>query len=216
MISLSLSKTNLEISNLPTMSSSTNMRINILFRNISDNYNEVRGRTFLPKSQSSRASSISSTKSLVIYYERIKHNNSLDEDFNMGDNSPQLSYVIPKEQTNHVSIVADPNNNTMNKYILIEYLTSSPSHVDDIIINIQLLYDPNTLMEPELWNGSFYPISFYRSIEYLALNSKNIKDSLNFMAKYITNKQVNSAKSNNLKDFKGIGKVIWNLISSIY
>ena len=150
MISLSLSKTNLEISNLPTMSSSTNMRINILFRNISDNYNEVRGRTFLPKSQSSRASSISSTKSLVIYYERMKHNNSLDEDFNMGDNSPQLSYVIPKEQTNHVSIVADPNNNTINKYILIEYLTSSPSHVDDIIINIQLLYDPNTLMEPEL------------------------------------------------------------------
>lgn len=132
------------------MSSSTNMRMNILFRNISDNYNEVRGRTFLPKSQSSRASSISSTKSLVIYYERIKHNNSLDEDFNMRDDSPQLSYVISKEQTNHVSIVADPNNNTMNKYILIKYLTSSPSHVDDIIINIQLLYDPNTLMEPEL------------------------------------------------------------------
>lgn len=80
----------------------------------------------------------------------MKHNNSLDEDFNMGDNSPQLSYVIPKEQTNYVSIVANPNNNTMNKYILIKYLTSSPSHVDDIIINIQLLYDPNTLMEPEL------------------------------------------------------------------
>jgi len=36
------------------------------------------------------------------------------------------------------------------------------------------------------------------------------------MAKYIANKQVDSAKSNNLEDFKGIGEVIWNLISSVY
>ncbi len=63
-------------------------------------------------------------------------------------------------------------------------------------------------MESELWDGSFYSISLHGSIEYLALDSKNIKDSLNFMAKYITNKQVNPAKSNDLKDFKGIGKAI--------
>ena len=47
-------------------------------------------------------------------------------------------------------------------------------------------------------------------------DSKNIKDSLNFMVKYITNKQVNPAKSNDLKDFKGIGEAIWNLISLVY
>jgi len=36
------------------------------------------------------------------------------------------------------------------------------------------------------------------------------------MAKYIANKQVDPAKSNDLEDFNGIGKVIWNLISLVY
>ena len=39
---------------------------------------------------------------------------------------------------------------------------------------------------------------------------------MNFITKYISNKQINPAKSNNIEDFKGIGKVVWNLISSIY
>ena len=38
-------------------------------------------------------------------------------------------------------------------------------------------------MEPNLWNGSFYPISLHGSIEYIVLDSKNIKDLLNLMAK---------------------------------
>ncbi len=71
-------------------------------------------------------------------------------------------------------------------------------------------------MEPKLWNGNFHPISLHESIKYLALDSKNIKDSLNFIAKYITNKQVNPAKPNDFEDFNGIGKVIWNFISSVY
>ena len=43
-------------------------------------------------------------------------------------------------------------------------------------------------MEPELWDGNFYPISFYGSIEHIVLDFKNIRDSLNFMARYISNK----------------------------
>ena len=45
-------------------------------------------------------------------------------------------------------------------------------------------------------------------MEYLVLDSKNIKDSLNFIAKYISNKQVDLSKSNNLEDFHNIGKVV--------
>jgi len=85
-----------------------------------------------------------------------------------------------------------------------------------MIINIQISYDPNIPTKPKLWNGSFYPISLHRSIKHIVLDSKNIKNSLNFMAKYITNKQVDSLKANNLKDFHGIGKAVWNFISSIY
>ena len=36
------------------------------------------------------------------------------------------------------------------------------------------------------------------------------------MAKYIANKHINSLKANNLDDFHGIGKAVWNFISSVY
>jgi len=71
-----------------------------------------------------------------------------------------------------------------------------------------LLYDPNASTEPDLWDGNFHSISLHGYIKYIASDSKNIKDSLNFMARYITNKQVNPVKSNDLEDFKGIGEVI--------
>jgi len=71
-------------------------------------------------------------------------------------------------------------------------------------------------MEPDLWSGSFHPISLYGSIEHIASDSKSIKDFLNFMVKYLANKQVNGKEVNDLKDFNGMGDAIWNFISSVY
>jgi len=39
---------------------------------------------------------------------------------------------------------------------------------------------------------------------------------LNFIARYISNKKINSHNANNLLDFDGIGDSIWNFISSVY
>jgi len=86
--------------------------------------------------------------------------------------------------------------------------TLGSPHGDDMAINIQLLYDPNTPTEPNLWNGNFYPISLHSSMEHLVSDSKSIKDSLNFIAKYISNKQVDSSKSNDIEDFHSMGKAI--------
>jgi len=71
-------------------------------------------------------------------------------------------------------------------------------------------------MEPELWDGNFHPVSLHSSIEHLFSNSKNIKESLNQLAKYIGNKSIDMNKANDIKDLKGIGKVAWNLVASIY
>jgi len=71
-------------------------------------------------------------------------------------------------------------------------------------------------MEPELWNSNFHPISLHGSIDHIASDAKNIKNILNFIARYISNKQVNSSKSNNLENFNSIGEVTWNFISSVY
>jgi len=67
---------------------------------------------------------------------------------------------------------------------------ATPSHVphEDDVINIQLPYDPQASIEPELWSGSFHPISLHGFIEHFASDVKNIKVSLNFLAKYIQGK----------------------------
>ena len=88
-------------------------------------------------------------------------------------------------------------------------------HMEDII-NIQLPYDPQAPTEPELWSGSFHPISLHGSIEYLALDTKNIKDSLNFLAKYIQGKKTSGDDVNNLAEFNSMGDAIWNFILAVY
>ena len=87
---------------------------------------------------------------------------------------------------------------------------------DNNVINIQLPYDLNLPTEPDLWSGNFHLISLYGSIEQIASDTKSIKDSLNFMARYISNKKVNPSKANDLSDFDGIGDSIWNFILSVY
>ena len=64
----------------------------------------------------------------------------------------------------------------------------TPLHGDDVGYNVPLLYNLNGPTEPELWDGSFHLISLYGSMEHLASDAKNIKDSLAFMAKYMGNK----------------------------
>ena len=204
---------------LPTVNISTytEMDITNAVRNTSDNYNEVRGRKLTSDKYSSRDSSMSSTISLVAYSKQMEMNNNKNGDAIMDDNNlTQLSYMTPKEQNNQVSKVADLKDNMMEQCVLIEgpalntpYALNPPCvDDDDNIINIQLLYDPNGPMEPDLWDGSFHPIFLYRSLEYLALDSKNIKDSLNFIVKYITNKQIDPVKSNDIEDLKDIGEVV--------
>jgi len=84
------------------------------------------------------------------------------------------------------------------------------------IINIQLPYDPNTLTKPDFWSSNFHLISLHGSIEQIASGTKSIKNSLNFMARYISNKKINPSKTNDLSDFDSIGDSIWNFISSVY
>jgi len=129
--------------------------------------------------------------------------------------TPELFYKTEQEKVLRTSKVADqqdPMRSTRGNN------EASPTHAyhKESIINIQLPYDPHALMEPDFWSRSFHLISLHGLIKHFASDSKSIKDSLNFMTKYIANKQVNSKEVNDLKDFDGMGDVIWNFISSVY
>ena len=53
-------------------------------------------------------------------------------------------------------------------------------------------------------------------MEYLALDVLNIRESLSRMHKYILGKSIENNGANNIKDFKGMGKALWEFISAIY
>jgi len=68
---------------LLTISLLANMEIDLSFRNISDNYNKMRGRTTSPNLQSSRTFPISSSKSSVAYHVKMENNNDLEDNINI-------------------------------------------------------------------------------------------------------------------------------------
>jgi len=159
-------------------------------------------------------------------------NNGMDIDSDPPIEAPALSYEDKRDKAIYLSKAAETTNNTRLQNRNNETsntLTNQDNHVstgnsqaqpprvdDDDVINIQLPYDPNGLMEPNLWSGSFHPISLYGSIEHFTSNSKNIKAFLNFMAKYIQGKHINNSKANDLSDFNGMGDAIWNFVSLVY
>jgi len=127
----------------------------------------------------------------------------------------EMSYETEQEKAIRVGMAANQQKSSRPQNINNE---ASPTHAphEDNVINIQLPYDLQAPTEPELWSGPFHPISLHGSIEHFASDSKNIKVTLNFLAKYIQNKQVNSGKINDINDFDGIGDAIWNFISAVY
>jgi len=224
----SLNMHSLQSFQLPTVFSSNHTEIDQFFVGpFPNNYNEMRDRTISSSVHVSRDLLVSSTKFSIAYHERMEHNNTIIEDIDMDNVSLRLPNKTTQEEAIRVSKVANTNNHavtTIQQCVPHEYpnmtlahglnitsaygLNMTLAHGDDAVINISLPYDPNTPTEPDLWNGSFHPISLYGSMEYLASDAKNIKDSLNFMAKYILNKQVDLVRSNDLNDFKGIGEVL--------
>ena len=145
-----------------------------------------------------------------------------DMDVNEDENSfPELFYRTLQEKECQLGKVTENNTNTRSPHdnLNVDTLTqhafnnnptspppqdSSANNNENMFINTQLPYDPNASTNPEIWNGGFHPISLHSSIEHIMSDAKNIKDSLKFMAKYITSKQIEPSKANNVMDFVGI------------
>ena len=106
---------------------------------------------------------------------------------------------IPNSNSKHVPNVDQHNLPTHSTVFQTE---------NDSVINIQLLYNPQAPTEPDFWSGNFHLILLHSSIKQIASDVKNIKDSLNFMARYISNKKVNPSKANELENFNGISNSI--------
>ena len=167
---------------------------------LSENYNKVRGRSLFIDKNTSRNSSMSSTKSSIAYHKKMA-NNSMDVD---DDNSLALSYeeehekaLCVSEHLTNMRLQGDSLNIpkptpqcVINKE---QHFTPqcgpTAQNEKSAFINTSLLYNPDTPTDSEIWSGNFHPVSLHGLIEHLVSDVKNIKDSLKFITKYITNKK---------------------------
>jgi len=150
------------------------------------------------------------------YYDRMDTDMDCDPTIGESNNERlELSYEAEQEKAIRVGMAANQQESSRSQNINNEAFPTHALHEDDVI-NIQLPYDPQAPTKPELWSGSFHPISLHGSIKHFAFNAKNIKVTLTSLAKYIQNKQVNSGKVNDINDFDGMGNAIWNFISAVY
>ena len=179
---------------------------------------EARGRNPSLSAHSSRESSLASSGRMTLYHDRMDID--VDPRTNKSNSeSLELSYESTQEQAIRVSMAANQQDHqqvpTRPLGCNNEATPTHGQHEEDVI-NIQLPYDCNAPTEPEIWSGSFHLISLHRSLEHLASDTKNIKATLNFMARYIKNKQISGSAGNNLSDLDGMGDAIWNFLSLVY
>jgi len=120
-----------------------------------------------------------------------------------------LKYKTQKDQNYQVSKVADPTIDMRMQ----GGLTAQPAlnqSSSKSVFNIHLNYDPKS------WDGNFYAVFLHSSMEHLALDALNVKESLIRMKKYISGKSIDSAKANEVKDLRGMGEVLWEFINAVY
>ena len=208
----------LNTTSLPPMSIRNDLGMDIQL-GVSPTINsEVRGRNPSPSAKSSRESSLASSGRSTLYHEKMEID-IIPGTVESNTESLDLLYETAQEKEIRVSMAANQQVNQQAPTRSLDGINeATPAHGqhEEDVINVQIPYDIDAPTEPKLWSGSFHLISLHGSIEYFALNAKNIKVTLNFLAKYIQNKQVNGFSANDLKDFDGMGDAIWNFISSVY
>ena len=77
-------------------------------------------------------------------------------------------------------------------------------------------YEDNQPVELNSWDGEAYPLSIFRTIEFLDTDSKNILTSLLQMANFIRNRKLKNNTENDIPALEGFCQAAWSFISSIY
>ena len=130
-------------------------------------------------------------------------------------NKYDLEYAIQEGQNNQVSKVADFSPN-----MRIQGIPTADSTLNqptgENVFNINFNYDPNQALDPDSWDSNFHAVSLHGSMEHIASDALNIKESLTRMKKYISVKSIESPKTNDIKDLMGMGKALQEFINAVY
>ena len=183
---------------------------------IGNSFDNERGRLLLLSMHKPRSPSISSSECSEECHVHVKRiSDRMDEDEPVGSiDSIKLDYTSQGGQKDQVSMTTDTTSNTMHQYVSNMDWASEPTP-DNNMFNINLNYDIDQTLDLEEWDGKFHATLLHGVMKHVALDIKNIKDSLQRMGKYIRGKAINN-NPNNCKNLEGVGKALWEFLSSIY
>jgi len=183
---------------------------------IGEGFEERRGHSLSFSIHKPRSPSISLSECSEDYHVHVKRmSDRMDEDEPVNSiGSIKVEYVSQEGQKDQVSKATDNTNNTLQQRVSNKVPASSTTSSNSVF-DIQLSYDIDQALDPEEWDGDFHATLLHGAMEHLVSNVKNIKDSLCRMGKYIRGKSIDS-NPNNIKDLEGVGKTVWEFLSSIY
>ena len=122
-----------------TLPTDMGMDINNIIGSNANNYNNVRDYTMISNKSSSKTVLMFSSKTLVDYTTKIKHLNNFSENKEIRESidSSQLLYMMPGEQGNQVSKVADSSSTkkqqcVYNKDLALNKATNSNKNMFNI------------------------------------------------------------------------------------
>ena len=129
-----------------------------------------------------------------------------------------MEYATPKSQSSYVSKATNSSTSARQQFApTVDPTLNQPASSNMFnVFNVQLNYNPNQALDPNSWDRSFHVVSLHGLMEHLASDALNIKESLSGMRKYILDKSIKSDKANDIENFKGMGKTMWEFISAIY
>jgi len=148
---------------------------------------------------------------------KVAFDDDIDMDEDKPDNSPgnvKLEYKT-QSQNHQVSKAADSPANTRQQCAPTADPTLNISRCESVF-NVQLNYDPDTALDPDSWDRNFHAVSLHGSMEHLASDVLNIKESLTRMQKFIAGKSINGNKANNLQQIGYSFPLTTILYGSVY
>jgi len=143
------------------------------------------------------------------YAARIVSQNNIDEDIvhsSSPSNVPSFDFVLPPSQTPHVSNEENPGlTPTIDTITSIE---PSPPMV--------IPYSTNISTDLTLWDGNFMATSLFGTNKFLNSDINNISCSLQCMACFLRQHNLEGRNGNNIKQLDPFGQSAWDFISAIF
>jgi len=111
-----------------------------------------------------------------------------------------LTNIIPTVKSMHIPHISNTNN------------TSMPQDIKLLVI----LYTVNQLINLQLLDSSFCPISLFEINEFLDSNAKNITCSLLRIVSFIRQRKLKDKTMKNIMQITKFGSAAWGFLSTIY